>query len=244
MTPRRFAVRVQQKTSLSVGAALDAQRGRLPLELALSVAADLVSAVADAHRRGVCFGRIDARDVEVHGTGELRLLAKPSPGADVAADMHAVGAILYRLFTGLTPRQARVALKVSSLHEVPSPAQINPALDDTLDTVVAQMLASHPAARPQSMRQVEAWLADVCEELEVQPSRAAVLRWAKAAPRLVVVPAPRVVARAELAGDVLNDDDLDDDALKDDAPGPLRFDAWAVAACAFSVVALVMATTL
>ena len=244
MTTRRFAARVQQPSSLSVGARLDAQPGRLPLELGLNLARELVKVVADAHERGQRFGRLDAAHFVVRGTGELALVAKAAPGADVAADMHAVGAVLYRLFTGLTPKQARAALKVSSLHEVPAPARLNPALDDTLDTLIAQMLASHPGARPQSMRQVEAWLGDLCEELDVQPSRAALLRWAgeRPAPKAVAPPAPvrRVVPTFVDADDDLEDDE--DTAVE--APGPLRFDAWALSAAAFSVVAFAMASVL
>lgn len=246
MTTRRFAARVQQQSSLSVGARLDAQPGRLPLELGLSLARELVKVVADAHQRGQRFGRLDAAHFVVRGTGEVALVAKPAPGADVAADMHAVGAVLYRLFTGLTPKQARAALKVSSLHEVPAPAQLNPAIDDTLDTLIAQMLASHPGARPQSMRQVEAWLAELCEELDVQPSRPALLRWAgeRPAPKVVATPAPvrRVVPTFV---DEDDDADLDDDEdAAAEAPGPLRFDAWALSAAAFSVVAFAMASVL
>lgn len=244
MTSRRFATRVQQQSSLTVGARLDAQAGRLPLELGLTLARELVKAVADAHQRGLRFGRLDASHFVVRGTGEVQLVASAAPGADVATDMHAVGAILYRLFTGLTPKQARAALKVSSLQEVPAPARLNPALDDTLDTLVAQMLSSHPGSRPPSMRQVEAWLADVCEELDVQPSRAAVLRWAGArpAPRAVPAPVKRVVPA--LVADEDDEEDLEEEGAVADAPGPVRFDAWALAAAAFSLVAFTMASVL
>ncbi len=238
MTPRRFAARAQSQSSLTVGARLDALSERLPLELALSLAADLVKAVAAAHRSGHRFGRFDANHFVVRGTGEVQLVARPAPGADVAADMHALGGILFRLFTGVTPKQARAALKVSSLAEVPSPAQLNPALDDTLDTLVAQMLASHPASRPQSMAQVEAWFADIYEALDVHPSRAAVLRWAGARP------APAPVARVVPVFVAEEDEELDDDAPAAAAPGPVRFDAWAMAATAFSVVAFAMASSL
>lgn len=245
MTSRRFATRVQQPSSHSIGARLDAQAGRLPLELGLNLARELVKVVADAHQRGLRFGRLDASHFAVRGSGEVELVAQAAPGADVATDMHAVGAILYRLFTGLTPKQARAALKVSSLHEVPAPAQLNPALDDTLDTLVAQMLSSHPGARPQSMRQVEAWLGDICEELDVQPSRAAVLRWAGERPAPQAAPAPAPVKRVvPVFVEADDDEDLDDDAEADDAPGPVRFDAWAVAAAGFSVVAFAMASVL
>ena len=246
MTRRRFAHPTSKQPSNTLAERLTAER--LPLDLALSIAVEVVESVAAAHQQCRAFAGVTAADLVVSPDGSIAIIAQPVPGAASSADTFAVGAVLYQLFTGLTPNQARARLAVSPLHDVPAASRINPAIDDTLESVLSLMLDRDPSRRPHSLRVIEALLVDVCESLELEPSRAAILNWASIAPtlRLVTPPPPPRHAASFV---VLADEDvvsLDDDEEQDDeptsSPGPMRFDLWAVAACAFCVVAFAMAT--
>lgn len=237
MLRRRFASESKVQSSRPLAALLAQHPGRLPFELAFDLAVEVVSAVADAHHRGQRFGRLDARHLAVEADGSVVVTAPPVPGADLPTDVHAVGAVLYQLFTGLTPRQAQARRRVPSVHGVPAASEVHPGLDDSVDTLVMQLLAGDPAARPASLRTVEGWLAGLCDELGCEPSRARVLRLAALVPALQAVPPPPAMEEAAAeAGD--------DEEAPRDAPGPLRFDGWAVAACAFSVAAFAIVTAL
>lgn len=233
---------------------------RLPLDLALSLAVEVIDAVAAAHQQRRSFGQLTAADFVVQPDGSIAVTAPSviSASTDTSADTFAVGAVLYQLFTGFTPNQARARLAVSPLHEVPLASRINPAIDDTMEGLLSMMLDRDPTRRPHSLRVIEALLVDVCESMELEPSRAAILNWATVQPEpsrgatLTMVPQPPpVVARHKPSFVVLADEDvvaLDDDEDEEEvaeaSPGPLRFDMWAVAACAFCVVAFAMATQL
>ncbi len=248
---RRFA---HQTSVVSLDSRFTTER--LQLDLALSLATEVVEAVATAHQQRRAFGRLSVADFVVQSNGSLAITAPALEGADPATDTFAVGAVLYQLFTGFTPNQARARLTVSPLHDAPAASRINPAIDDALERVLSMMLDRNPAKRPHSLRVVEALLVDVCESLELEPSRAAILAWASVAPKLSMVPPPPprqhrpsyVVVLADEDVVALDDDepaanDDEDEAVESEA-GPLRFDLWAVAACAFCVVAFTMATQL
>lgn len=244
---RSFARQTPKQASHSLASRLTAER--LPLDLALSLSVEVVSAIASAHQQRRAFGNLCAADLVVQPDGSLAVLAPSVAGADSATDTFAVGAVLYQLFTGLTPNQARAQLKVSALHDVPPASRLNPAIDDTLDELLSLMLARDPARRPQSLRVVEALLVDVCESVDLEPSRAAILRWASIAPSLRVVAAVRhtptfVILKAEDVVALEEDESEDEESTTTASVGPLRFDVWAAAACAFSVVAFAMATHL
>ena len=201
---------------------------RVPLDISLSLAVEVVEAVAAAHQKRRAFGRLSAADLVVQADGSIGVTAPALEGADPSTDTFAVGAVLYQLFTGLTPNQARARLAISPLHDAPPASRINPAIDDTIEGLLSLMLDRNPARRPHSLRVIEALLVDVCESLELEPSRAAILNWASIAPTLTLV--------------VALDDEDEDDEVEAASPGPLRFDAWALAACAFCVFAFAMAT--
>ena len=163
-----------------------------------------------------------------------------------------MGAVLYQLFTGLTPNQARARLTVSPLHDVPSASLINPAIDDTLEGLLSLMLDRDPAKRPHSLRVIEALLVDVCESIELEPSRAAISAWAAqvpvAAPVAVAAPVVRAVPRHVPTFVVLADEDVeeeeDEEAPVTSRAAPRLLDIWTVAAGAFCVVAFALATQL
>lgn len=256
---RRFAPTTSPRpAAVTLDSRLSAER--LPLDLALSLAVEVVESVASAHQQRRAFGRLSPADFTVQPDGSLAITAPALEGADPSTDTFAVGAVLYQLFTSFTPNQARARLAVSPLHDAPAASRINPAIDETLEGVLSMLLDRNPAKRPHSLRVVEALLVDVCETLELESSRAAIVAWAFVAPRpaakLTAVPPPPpkqhrpsyVVVLAD--EDVISLDDEDEAANDDeeaepvDDAGPLRFDLWAVAACAFCVVAFAMATQL
>jgi hypothetical protein len=253
---RRFAPQTQPASPPTLGSRLTTER--LPLDLALSLAVEVIDAVAVAHQQRRSFGQLTAADFVVQPEGSIAVTAPSviSASTDTSADTFAVGAVLYQLFTGFTPNQARARLAVSPLHEVPLASRINPAIDDTMEGLLSMMLDRDPARRPHSLRVIEALLVDVCESMELEPSRAAILNWATVHPErsrgvLTMVPPPPLVAPHKPSFVVLADEDvvaLDDDEDEEEvaeaSPGPLRFDMWAVAACAFCVVAFAMATQL
>lgn len=214
---------------------------RLPLDLALSLAVEVVDAVATAHQRRQAYGTLTLAHFSLQADGSVAVTAVANPHADAASDTFAVGAVLYQLFTGLSPQQARAKLSVSPLAAVPPASLLNPALDDGLELLLAKMLAKEPALRPHSLRVVEALLADVCDSLDLDPSRDALAAWAAR-------PAPKKAAKKHVPSvrfiEAVDDEEpLDDDDVEE-AASPLRFDVWAAAACAFTVVAFAMATTL
>lgn len=177
---RRFAARsaASQKTTVSLHSLLARTPGaRLPLEISLHVGWGIVTAVAEGHARGQRFAQLDAASIEVNDDGSMVAREAASEGAPDSADVAAVGGVLYQLFTGLSPSQARARLQLPKLHETPAPSKVNPALDDTLDLLVVGMLAKEPSDRP-SLHVVESVLASVLDDLGLEPSQLEVARWA------------------------------------------------------------------
>jgi hypothetical protein len=253
MTRRRFATPTPKQSSHSLAERLSA--GRAPLDVALSIATELIEAVASAHQQRHVFGSLSSADFVVQADGSIAITALELPGAETASNTFDVGSVLYQVFTGLTPKQARAQLHVSPLHDVPAASRINPALDDTIEGLLEIMLDRDPNRRPHSLRVIEALLIDVCESLDLEPSRASILAWAQVTPALRVVTPPAPVPDVKVVKHtpsfvVLADEDVheaDEEDDEDDAPhvsGGWRFDSWTAAACAFCIVAFTMATRL
>jgi hypothetical protein len=97
---------------------------RLPLTTALYLGANIARAVADRHERGEVLGKLDANRIRCSHDGEVVIMAeggtfmapetKRGEPADMLSDIYAVGAIIYRLLTGMTPVQAMTRQPVSS----------------------------------------------------------------------------------------------------------------------------------
>lgn len=270
MTRRRFATRsLAVPSTASLQALLDRTPGaRAPMDVALQLAHDVVRASAEVHAMGRTLGPVDAASFEVSEDGALSLRGEAG-GTDVLQDVQAVGVVLYQLFTGLTPAQARARLQVPRLNEVPAPSRFNPALDDTLDALVASMLAADAAERPYSLAHVLADVLNVMDDLGLEVDEAVVARWAglaeaapepKPVPVAVVAPAPKVVPvvaapvakkaphrapprgwQTEDAEDFESDDA--DDVQAAEWAEPVRFDGWAVLAACFAIASLAIAFT-
>lgn len=263
MNRRRFAVPAPKPKQVEAPAPIIdvlserlAVSGRLPLDVSLSLAIEIVDAIASVHAQKLIYGGFNAAELTVLPTGEVYSWASPRPGEDLSLDLFSAGTVLYQVFTGLTPNQARAKLSVSPLHAVPPAALVNPALDESISDLLAKMLDRDPAQRPHSLRLVESVLEDVCEFLDLVPSRDVVASWwdtaVVAAEDVLEEPAPAPTPPAPRVGAVrparfaavAYDEDDDEELEEADAPPPLRFDAWAVAACAFLVAAVALATSL
>ena len=271
MTRRRFATRsLAVPSTASLQALLDRTPGaRAPMDVAVQLAHDVLRAAAEVHAMGRTLGPVDAASFEVSEDGALALRGEAG-GTDVLQDVQAVGVVLYQLFTGLTPSQARARLQVPRLNEVPAPSRFNPALDDTLDGLVASMLAADAAERPYSLAHVLADLLNVMDDLGLEVDEAVVARWSglaeapepKPAPAVVAVavaaPAPKPVAAQPVAkkaphrapprgwqtedAEDLELDDADEVQAAEWAE-PVRFDGWAVLAACFAIASLAIAFT-
>lgn len=258
MSRRRFAIRSALASSASLQSLLDRTPGaRPPMDVALLLAHDVLRSTALIHSEGRTCGALDAASFEIAPDGHVSLKGEGG-GTDVLADVQAVGVVLFQLFTGVTPAQARARLQVPRLHEVPAPSRLNPALDDALSDLVTKMLAGDPAERPYSLAHVLGDVLDVMDELGLAHDEAGVARWASldvaepapapvAAPVVKVVPVVTAPLRADKPlhrepprswqaeeGDGYEDDTTGDAAWTE----PVRFDAWALLACCFAIASL------
>lgn len=249
MNRRRFVATSSKPGPLAGPALATRLTERLPLDVAISLSVELLEAVAAVHQQRRVLGGFSAADVTVLADGSVALLCASKSGDDLSLDTFSVGTVLYQVFTGLTPNQARARCSVSPLHAVPPASLINPALDDSIDALLSQLLDKNAAHRPHSVRVVEAVLEEVCELFDLEPTKTLVATWwnAVAAPvaKPVVVAAPvkKHVPTLRLVVDEADSEEDDDERDDTEDVGPLRFDAWAMALCAFGVAAFAMATS-
>ncbi len=244
MNRRRFAT-VSSKPGPLAGPALSTRlTDRLPLDVAISLSVEVLEAVAAVHQQQRVLGAFGASELTVLADGSVAVLSASKPGDDLSLDSFSVGTVLYQVFTGLTPNQARARCAVSPLHAVPPASLINPALDDSIDDLLARLLDKNAAQRPHSLRVVEAALEEVCELFDLEPSKARVAAWWNAMAPVAPSVAKKHVPSVRLVVEEMDEDSEDDvEGNEGPSPTPLRFDAWAVALCAFGVAAFVMATT-
>jgi len=234
--------------TLSLQTVLDGHGQRLPLYVALQTALEVTKAVEAAHAHGRVAGTLDATSLAPDASGHLAL--QPGRGArvapelvsgaapDVTSDLYALAVALYQLFTGVTPAQARGQLVIPTIHAVPLPTLLNPAIDDAVEEMMMALLERDPAERPWAASAVREVLERVMDDLAVEPdARAVAALFAPAAPppqQQAAAPQPK---RAQHLWVVDEDEDDDDVADAVEWREPLRFDAWAAAAAGLVVVA-------
>lgn len=229
--------------------------GRMPLDAALQLAHALVRAVEDHHAAGQAIGPFDTTSISVDVLGHA--LIKPSLRAEAAApelgvggvpdllsDLYSLGAVFYRLFSGLTPAEATKRAG----GQLAPPSRFNPTVDDALDGLVLTMLDADPMERPYRLAQVDGQLLAICGEMGLEVSTQAVSTWVAAhRPAPIVAPAPVIPVVAKVAPPVRRaapaiqwklEEDEDEVVESADAAwdGPVRFDVWAAASA--GVVAL------
>lgn len=224
----------------------------MPLDAALQLAHALVKAVEEQHTSGRAVGAFDATSISLDALGHV--LVKPSSNpeaaapelagggeADLLSDIYGLGALFYRLFSGLTHVEA--ARRAGG--HLPPPSRFNPTIDDTLDALVLTMLDGDPMQRPYRLAQVDGSLLAVCDEMGLELDVTAIAAWVNAhRPPVVAAPVPlarmtpaapvKAVAARKPAPQiqwVLEEED--EDAAPETADqaweGPIRFDMWAAA---------------
>jgi hypothetical protein len=150
------------------------QLGRLPAHQALAMAVQLLSALQQAHGRGVVHSRIHPDHLLVTCSGRLVVTgfgwmgefmrgSAPSPGAcaylapeqvlgcepTALADLYSASVVAYELLTGTLPfPDADAAATSASLRRNPRPVRAaRPALPASLDGLFERALAPDPHAR-------------------------------------------------------------------------------------------------
>jgi serine/threonine protein kinase len=162
-----------------VGQPLDRilEKGSLPFPRACALVAEVASALAAAHRKGVIHGDVKPANVLITDDGRVKLmdfgmarLASHDSGAspllgtpaywcpeqilgkpqDARSDLFSLGVVLYEIVTGKRPFDAESLQAICGrvLSSTPLPAShANPSLPPGFDPLVARCLAKDPAAR-------------------------------------------------------------------------------------------------
>ncbi|WBB92869.1 serine/threonine-protein kinase [Verrucosispora sp. WMMC514] len=155
-----------------------ARDGRLPWREAVTVAAEVASALATAHARGVVHRDVTPGNVMLTATGVKvvdfgisALVGESEKGPDgtllgtpaylaperldngqvsPATDVYAVGLLLYRMLTGRLPWQADTTTQMLRAHmyREPEPMPDVPDLPASVAALVHRCLAKRPADRP------------------------------------------------------------------------------------------------
>jgi serine/threonine protein kinase len=115
-------------------------------------------------------GQVTSRSTSVIGTPEYmapELIDDVEP--TVASDLYSVGVMLYALLCGVTPFAGGSPLAVLRKHAEFAPGRI-PGLPDPLWSVVSELMAKSPAARPTSAALVASALESMLAVLAASPA--------------------------------------------------------------------------
>jgi eukaryotic-like serine/threonine-protein kinase len=163
------------------------------------IASQICEAIGLIHRAGLVHGAIRPDNIRIMPDGLVKIAGlhagrlppasptKQSPTADwlyaspeqaagqaltPAADVYALGAVLFEMFTGRPPFSGRDPLTLARKHEIeppPIPGNLNPAIPRGLEEIILRALAKTPADRfrngEQMARVLRAYIAeDAAEE--------------------------------------------------------------------------------
>jgi tetratricopeptide (TPR) repeat protein len=99
--------------------------------------------------------------------------ARAERDVDARADLYALGATLFHALTGRPPFEGdgvMVQLARLLVEEAPRLRTLRPEIPPALDDLVADLLATHPSARPASAGEVLSRLSEVVHALEAAPA--------------------------------------------------------------------------
>ncbi|MFF4878240.1 protein kinase [Micromonospora sp. NPDC000668] len=174
------------------------REGRMPWREAVTVGAEVSSALATAHARGVVHRDVTPGNVMLTSTGVKvvdfgisALVGESEKGPDgtllgtpaylaperldngqvsPATDVYAVGLLLYRMLTGRLPWQASTTTQMLRAHmyNEPEPMQAVPGLPDEVTDLVRRCLAKQPGDRP-ATAELARTLADAAGMLAAVP---------------------------------------------------------------------------
>ncbi|RKN44248.1 serine/threonine-protein kinase [Micromonospora endolithica] len=174
------------------------RRGKLPWREAVTVGAEVASALATAHARGVVHRdvtpgnvMITANGVKVVDFGISALVGEKEKGPDgtllgtpaylaperldngevsPATDVYAMGLLLYRMLTGRLPWQADTTTQMLRAHMYtdPEPMPPVPGLPDAVRDLTRRCLAKRPTDRPTTV-EVARTLAEAAGMLPAVP---------------------------------------------------------------------------
>ena len=153
------------------------EKGSMPFSRACAIVAEVASALAAAHRKGVIHGDVKPANVLITDDGRVKLmdfgmarLASRDSGAspllgtpaywcpeqilgkpqDARSDLFSLGVVLYEMVTGQRPFDADSLQAICGrvLSSTPLPAShANPSVPPGFDEVVARCLAKDPSVR-------------------------------------------------------------------------------------------------
>jgi eukaryotic-like serine/threonine-protein kinase len=178
-------------------AELLARRGRIPPAEAVQLALQVCAGLEHAHRAGLVHRDIKPQNLLISGDGTVKIVdfgiarsshgtrlteagsvlgtaaylaPEQAAGEDVtpAADVYALGVVLYELLAGRTPHTAESLTQfLTRGHEQPIPAlrELAPEVPETLEDVVMRCLARIPAYRPTFADALAAELASASAEV-------------------------------------------------------------------------------
>jgi Protein kinase domain/zinc-ribbon domain len=162
--------------------------GRLPQAKALEIARQLCAGLAAAHDKGVLHRDLKPSNIMIDGQGRARITdfglavraeenlaegnivgtpAYMSPeqlagrAATVKSDLYALGLVLYEIFTGKKPFEAKTVGEWKRKHEEeqPSvPSSVVTDIDPAVERIILRCLEKDPKLRPASALQVAAAL--------------------------------------------------------------------------------------
>src|SRR4249919_3620289 len=152
--------------------------GRIPQDKAIEIARQLCAGLAAAHERGVLHRDLKPANIMIDGDGNVRIadfglavaagdMTASHAGtpqymapellaggqASVRTDIYALGLVLFELFTGRRPYEAKTLNDLVAMQQsgrISTPSSVVRDLDPAVERVILRCLESDPALRPGS----------------------------------------------------------------------------------------------